>query len=136
MVNRIIFAALCLLPCGLHAATLTLTATGLKPVGNFVLAVFDNEKSWRSNSGPVATSQVPVASDGPTTVVLTLPPGRYAVMAFHDRNADTKLNTSFVGMPTEVYAFSRDARGVFGAPKWEAASFQLEADTAMPLRLR
>ncbi|MBI5919491.1 MAG: DUF2141 domain-containing protein [Nitrosomonadales bacterium] len=54
-----------------------------------------------------------------------LPAGRYAVAAFQDRNGNHKLDSNFVGMPTELYGFSRDARNLLSAPSFEQAAFEL-----------
>ncbi|HEY8946784.1 MAG TPA: DUF2141 domain-containing protein [Polyangiaceae bacterium] len=51
-------------------------------------------------------------------------PGTYGISAFHDENENGKLDTNFVGMPTEDYCASRNARGVLGPPSFEDAKFQ------------
>ncbi len=50
-------------------------------------------------------------------------PGRYAIAAIHDENRDGELTTNMMGLPKEGYGFSNDAKGMFGAPAFEAASF-------------
>ena len=54
-----------------------------------------------------------------------LPPGVYAVAVFQDINGDGKLNRNLFGRPTEPYGFSKNARGRFGPPEFEQASFAL-----------
>jgi uncharacterized protein (DUF2141 family) len=49
-------------------------------------------------------------------VVVELPKGKYAVSAFHDLNSNNKLDKNLVGLPTEKYGFSNNARGTFGPP--------------------
>lgn len=51
-------------------------------------------------------------------------PGRYAVSAFHDENANGKMDTNFVGIPKEGVAASNDAKGHMGPPKFDSAAFQ------------
>jgi uncharacterized protein (DUF2141 family) len=120
-----------------HAASLTVTAPGLKVGGSLLVAVFDSEQTWKQRKGAAHTLIVPVDSASPSAVFASLPPGRYALMVFHDLNTDAVLNTSLVGMPKEPYGFSNDARGLFGPPRWSAASFQLnEGDTTVSVRLR
>lgn len=67
-----------------------------------------------------------VAVKGSTVVVdiSNLPHGRYAISAFHDKNRNGKLDTSILGLPTERYGFSNNARGTFGPPKFADASFE------------
>jgi uncharacterized protein (DUF2141 family) len=55
-----------------------------------------------------------------------IPPGTYAMAVIHDENMDGKLDTNWLGIPTEGYGFSNDARGPLGAPPFSAASFQYD----------
>lgn len=51
-------------------------------------------------------------------------PGRYALTAFHDENANRKLD-SFLGIPREGFGFSRNPKVRFGAPKFEQVDIEL-----------
>ena len=55
-------------------------------------------------------------------VLRDLPPGRYAVNAFHDENDNGELDTNLVGIPSEGYGFANDPGAVFGPPDFEAAA--------------
>lgn len=50
-------------------------------------------------------------------------PGTYALAIVHDENMNGKLDTNWLGIPTEGYAFSNDAKALLGAPTFSAASF-------------
>jgi uncharacterized protein (DUF2141 family) len=52
-----------------------------------------------------------------------MPPGTYALAVIHDENMNGKLDTNWLGVPTEGYGFSNDAKGSLGAPLFSAASF-------------
>ena len=54
----------------------------------------------------------------------TLAPGRYAIGVMHDEDNDGHFDTGFLGIPSEGYGFSRDARGTLSAPSFESASFE------------
>lgn len=56
-------------------------------------------------------------------------PGRYAIAAIHDENRDGKLNANWMGVPKEGYGFSNDAKGMLGAPAFEAASFSYDGQS-------
>lgn len=43
-------------------------------------------------------------------------PGKYAVVAFHDVNGNEELDKNMLGIPTEPYGFSNNARGMLGPP--------------------
>ena len=49
--------------------------------------------------------------------------GRYAVSVFHDENSNGKLDTKFMGIPSEGVGASNGAKGHLGPPKFEAAAF-------------
>jgi uncharacterized protein (DUF2141 family) len=51
-------------------------------------------------------------------------PGTYAVSVVHDENSNGKLDTNFMGIPSEGVGASNDAKGHFGPPKFDAASFR------------
>ena len=55
-----------------------------------------------------------------------IPPGTYAMAVIHDENMNGKLDTNWLGIPTEGYGFSNDAKGVVGAPSFSAASFRYD----------
>jgi len=67
---------------------------------------------------------------------LYLPPGRYAVIVFHDENDNGILDTNFLGIPKEGYGFSNNASGLFSAPAFGAAAVTVgtaEVDTIITL---
>lgn len=55
-----------------------------------------------------------------------LPTGNYAVTAFLDENGNSKLDANIFNLPTELYGFSRNARGFAGPPEFAEAAFHLE----------
>ena len=67
------------------------------------------------------------ARAGETVVRLEVPPGTWAVQAYHDENDNNKIDRNFVGIPTEGLGFSRDAPFRFGPPSYDDAAFQLGA---------
>jgi uncharacterized protein (DUF2141 family) len=52
-----------------------------------------------------------------------IPPGTYAIAVIHDENSNGKLDTNWLGVPTEGYGFSNDAKAFLGAPAFSAARF-------------
>lgn len=55
-----------------------------------------------------------------------IPPGTYAMAVVHDENMNGKLDTNWLGLPTEGYGFSNNAKGVLGAPSFSAAKFNYD----------
>lgn len=53
-----------------------------------------------------------------------LPHGKYAVSVFQDLNQNGKLDTNFLGIPTEPYGYSQNPRPRFRAATFEEAAFE------------
>jgi len=54
-----------------------------------------------------------------------LPQGIYAVNLFHDENNNGKMDTNFVGMPTEGYGMSNNPKKRMGKPGFDETNFQI-----------
>jgi uncharacterized protein (DUF2141 family) len=65
-----------------------------------------------------------------------IPPGTYALAVIHDENMNGKLDTNWLGVPTEGYGFSNDAKAILGPPSFAAASFSADGqDMALTISL-
>jgi uncharacterized protein (DUF2141 family) len=62
--------------------------------------------------------------------------GKYAVAVFHDENKNGKLDKNYLGIPTEVYGFSNNARRTFSAPSFEEAEVNLKSDLTISIVLK
>ena len=78
------------------------------------------------------------ASTGPITVAFdNLPPGTYAIGAYHDENGNGRLDTNALGLPTEGYALSNGVRAVLARPRFTDAAFTVGAgDKPIALHIR
>ncbi|KQM70067.1 DUF2141 domain-containing protein [Xylophilus sp. Leaf220] len=120
-----------------HAMDLTVTIEG-KDLGKGVVqaALYRGAEGWLKDK-PVRGETVRAGADGRAVVVFRgLEPGRYGMSAFHDENADGKLDTYPLGIPREAYGFSRDARGLFGPPSFDASAVDLQKDTAIAVQVK
>lgn len=134
MLATLLITAALFVPRPVEPASLELTFDSRGQSGEVVVALFNSEPGWDRRNSPVRTVRV---SAGVPARFGDLEPGRYGVMAFLDRNGDGRLNTLPIGLPTEPYGFSRNARGAFGPPRWSAASFEISAGNAsQSIRLR
>jgi len=52
-----------------------------------------------------------------------LAPGTHAFGADHDENNNSRLDTDFIGYPTEGYALSNGIRAVISRPRLSDAAF-------------
>jgi uncharacterized protein (DUF2141 family) len=109
------------------AASLTVTFEGLKTHTGSVMLSLVGEAAYDGKAAPAAQTVISATGD---TVIATfdgLAPGPYAIKAFHDVDGDGKMGANPFGMPTEPYAFSNNAAGAMGPPKWSAAAFEVKA---------
>lgn len=79
---------------------------------------------------------VPVTGKTMTYTFKDLPPGEYAFAIYHDENKNSKLDKNLLGVPTEYYGFSNNARRTFSAPSFEEASFDLKKDVKQTIVLK
>ncbi|MEO1481758.1 MAG: DUF2141 domain-containing protein [Myxococcota bacterium] len=49
--------------------------------------------------------------------------GEYAVSVHHDENGNQEFDTNWMGIPSEGWGASMDARGSFGPPSYDDAKF-------------
>ena len=120
-----------------HAVDLTVTIEG-KDLAKGVVqtALYRGAEGWLKEK-PVRSETASAGADGRAVVVFRgLDAGRYGLSAFHDENADSKLDTYPLGIPREAYGFSRDARGMFGPPSFDASAIDLQKDTAITVQVR
>ena len=52
--------------------------------------------------------------------------GKYSFRLFHDENNNGKLDTNWIGIPTEGYGFSNNAKSSFGPPAFKKTIFDLK----------
>ena len=117
------------------AATVEVRVSGITGArGKVSVAVCDKERFLKQ----CAHSASAPAQAGETTIVVKdIPPGTWAVLAYHDENNNGELDRNLIGMPKEPYGFSRDARSKFGPPRFEDAVIELgDAPTVTNVRLR
>ncbi len=114
-----------------QAATLTVTVQDVRSEdGEIKLALYATEASFSSFSVELA-SQVIEAQPGTLTATFdNLPPGDYAVAAYHDENGNSSFDTNFLGLPTEGYGFSNDAPVVLGPPSFDDAAVEVRDDNS------
>ena len=83
----------------------------------------------------VAKVIVPIAGEAATCAFPNLAPGDYAIELFHDENGNGKLDTGFLGIPTEGFGTSNDAPEKFGPPKYADARFTVTGDQTLTIHM-
>jgi uncharacterized protein (DUF2141 family) len=125
---------------GPATATLVVTVTGASsPVGALIVAVFTSEQSWPVLEQAALRREQKAPGPSVTVRLEGLPPGRCAVQAIHDRNANGRLDMQWLPWPrpAEPTAVSGGGHGGRGRPTWSEASLDCPAGvTALTLTLR
>ena len=120
------------------AARIIVTIDGVHSAqGNVFVGLYASPNKFLVGNQTDAMKKV-AANPGPITVTFdNLPPGTYAVGAYHDENANDKFDTNFIGYPAEGYALSNGIRAIISRPRFSDAAFKIgEGDTALALRIR
>jgi uncharacterized protein (DUF2141 family) len=131
--RRLLLAALIAVspavPLSAVAAELVVRITGLsEPLGQVGCSLFAGPAGF-----PMDTSgarQVWQAADAKGVICRysDLPEGSYAVSIGHDLNGNKRVDTNFIGMPTEQWGVSNNARPSLRAPRFDEAVFKVTAD--------
>ncbi len=127
---------------GAGRASLTIDLVGFKDTsGKAIIYLFDNENSFKSADMRKdrkevekyfrSLVEVPIQVAGNNLSakgkIENLQPGEYAVFALHDGNANGKVESNLVGVPTEGFGFSNDIRPqilpIPKAPTWRQVKF-------------
>ncbi len=88
------------------------------------------EKALRGECEPIADQRATILFEG-------LPYGTYAAFAFHDEDGNSAIRQSRLGIPREPVGASNNARGRFGPPAFDDASFRLDGPRQIvPITLR
>ncbi len=97
--------------------------------GQVMIAIYDSEKGYMDIEKAYFKKSIPIRNKVSRLSIPNMPSGSYAVVCFHDRNTNQKLDKNAFGIPKEGYGFSNDAKGNFGPPKFEKSSFKLSEST-------
>jgi len=95
--------------------------------GHVLIALYDNAKAYDKDGEPLRKDKLAIDDELQARWVIDdLEPGEYGVGLFHDLDDDGELDSNFVGMPTEPYGFSNNARAPFGPPAYDKITFTFD----------
>lgn len=103
--------------------------------GNLRASLYRDPETFRKEDKAVQVVAIPAVKGDAQLVFEGLPPGRYAIMAYHDANQDGKLNLRLGMFPIEGYGLSNNPK-VFGPPKFADSAFEVAGgDTAVNINI-
>ena len=131
------FAVLSLFAAAVNAGELTVTITDIRASqGTLMVSVVDSDAAWNSQAKPVAAQKATATKGEMTLKFGNLPAGKYAVQVMHDENDNGKMDTNFLGIPSEGYGFSNNPN-VMRRAHFDEARFEVGAEAkTITIRLR
>ena len=129
---------LLLSPFAAAAAELAVTIDGGRSAdGQFRVALFESASGFPGGPEAPAKAETIAAKDGSVIIDFAdMKAGIYAVAVYHDENGNGELDKNMLGIPTEGYGFSNNARGFMGPPTFADAAVTLKGqDQAITISL-
>lgn len=108
-----------------NAADMSVKVSGARAeVGQVICRVFDARSDFPKNGAFDSIRVTPVGGIAVCDFV-DLASGSYAVAVAHDEDSDGKLDTNFLGIPTEGFGFSQNPRTLLGPPDFDEAAVSI-----------
>ncbi len=104
--------------------------------GKVVAAIYNSEIGFPKESNKAYKRlSFDIVEDKCIVLFENIPEGVYAVSCFHDENNNGKMDTNFIGIPSEGTAASNNAEGVLGPPKFKNAKFTVNGDVEQKITI-
>lgn len=113
--------------CDTHPYSIQISVLGVRDShGTITVDVHDDDPAkFLKSGGKLARLRVP-AVQGETRFCITVPKaGIYALAIYHDRNANTKLDKNFIGLPSEPFGLSNNPPLRLAMPKHRDSAFEV-----------
>ena len=115
-----------------QTGTITVRLTGFENDEKEVkLCVCRSEEEYTGKVKAYRTASASILHKKAVCIFDEMPYGSYSIKAFHDQNGNNRLDTNFMGKPTERYGFSNHADGRFGPPPFSQTVITLNAPEAV-----
>ncbi|MBE9468293.1 MAG: DUF2141 domain-containing protein [Bacteroidetes bacterium] len=113
-----------------HLYSLEIQIVGLKSnTGKILLQLFTNKNKI------ISKKHAKINNKKCTLSIKNLKLGNYLVNYFHDENENKKLDSNWLGIPSEGYGFSNNASGTFGIPSIKDRLFNINRNTIITLTI-
>tara|TARA_A100001035_G_scaffold193048_1_gene154354 strand:- start:190 stop:636 length:447 start_codon:yes stop_codon:yes gene_type:complete len=125
-----------------YAATVIVKVNNIEKKGEMHLAIYDDAEVFENDDGEkggaakgIIQGVIEDVETGSVTYTFELPDGTYAIGIFVDKNYNNKMDRNLFGVPKEQFGFSNNAKGKFGPPSFEDASFAVSNDMKLEINL-
>ena len=99
-----------------------------EPLGQVGCSLFASATGFPMDSTLARTLWLPGQTQGVTCHFDDVPGGTYAVSVGHDLNGNRRVDTNWIGFPTEQWGVSNNVRPRLRAPSFDEAAFRVAAD--------
>ena len=128
--------AMCLSAGAAHATKIDIHITGVEDDRGHVRVELCTKQTFLTGACPYSAAAP--ATAGETVVEVQVPPGEYAIQAYHDDTDTGHVHQNFLGIPKERIGFSNDAPVRLHGPRWDDAAIDVgtTGPQSVTLRLR
>ena len=123
-------------------ATVIVKVNNIEKKGEIHLAIYDDKNVFENDNGEkggaakgIIQGVIEEVKIGSSIYKFELPNGTYAIGIFVDANYNNKMDRNLLGIPKEQFGFSNNAKGNFGPPSFEDASFTVSNDIKLEINL-
>ncbi|MGQ0584761.1 MAG: DUF2141 domain-containing protein [Reyranella sp.] len=122
---------------GALAADVVINVTGIADArGAIGCALFPDGRGFPMDNSGAKALWLPADPKGVSCRYADLPDGTYAVSVSHDLNGNRRTDTNFLGIPTEAWGVSNNARPTMRAPRFDEAAFQIVGGQSVTIDVR
>lgn len=107
------------------AASLELNIQKLKNLsGALSVTLYNSQEAFPHEDKAFQKEYIALTKFKKTIQFTNLPPGKYAVVVYHDENENKKLDSNAFHIPEEGYGLSLNPK-IFGPPQFTKSAFEL-----------
>ncbi|WP_269223337.1 DUF2141 domain-containing protein [Flavobacterium sp. IMCC34518] len=122
--------------CSLMSAqnvNLTVSVSGLKNnTGMVKVGLYNSEGTFLKTIYKSITSEI--KNNSATITFVGIPKGEYGISTYQDENSNGILDKNIMGIPSEDFACSNNAKGFMGPPAYEDAKFNINKDLKIDIK--
>jgi uncharacterized protein (DUF2141 family) len=134
---KLLFLTFILLFSGVKTHTLSIHISGISKIkGSLFIAIFRATDDFPVFGKQFKGIVKEVEGKSQNYNFDNLPEGEYALAIYQDENRNKILDKNLLGIPTEIYGFSNNARRNFSAPSFQEAKFKLNKDLQQTVFLK
>jgi len=134
---KLLFLTFILLFSGVKTHKLSIHISGISKIkGSLFIAIFRTTDDFPVFGKQYKGIVKEVEGKSQNYTFDNLPEGEYALAIYQDANRNKILDKNLLGIPTEIYGFSNNARRNFSAPSFQEAKFKLNKDLHQTIFLK